>query len=62
MLQRSATNRIMGIQGTYGHRMSDSDAIILSLPCTPALDLRAEYSPKGKIGFSGTVPRIRLSC
>ena len=62
MLQRSAKNWMMGIQRTYGHSMSVYDALLNSLPCTPAEDLRVDYGTKGEIGFTGTVPRIRPYC
>ena len=62
MLQQSAKNWMREIQGAYGHSMSINDALMNSLPCTTKLDLRAEYAPKGGIGFTGTVPGIRLSC
>ena len=62
MLQRSAKNWMREIQGAYGHNMSINDALTNSLPCTTKLDLRAEYAPKGGIGFTGTVPGIRISC
>ena len=62
MLQRSAKNWMREIQGAYGHSMSVNDALMNSLPCTTILDLRADYAPKGGIGFTGTVPRIRPYC
>ena len=62
MLQRSAKNWRRDIQGAYGQSMSVNDALLNSLPRTTILDLRADYAPKGGIGFTGTVPGIRLSC
>ena len=62
MLQRSAKNFMSEIQGAFGQSMSVNYALMNLLPYATFLDLRADYAPKGGMGFTGTVPGIRLSC